>query len=288
MKSAGIQSQWNLKAFFFFFLVFAVLEFYGQVVERGLGYYLKWQNDKRQQLGRLWENDRENIIAQRQVQSLLSSLDSREKSSESLKSFKDLFQSLQGTQILSREKFIKLYYDYPGQWVERIISPMNLLNIDSNINWNRVLFSKSGNWITVSFIDPENNPLHQEFLSSGILYEVQSTRTVKQGKLEDVGFQVGSIYPMNEFIPLLQTLDPFTRETLFPDPQWFLQRDYHVTRIGVAPKAPSGNPQTSMFGIEYLTDFYSNVLVIPVPTETLNNLLSQIDQSDNELPEFSF
>ena len=48
-----------------------------QFMERGVGLYLKWQNPNRSQLGRIWDRDRQNILAQRKIQSLLTNLDFR-------------------------------------------------------------------------------------------------------------------------------------------------------------------------------------------------------------------
>ena len=36
-----------------------------------------------------------------------------------------------------------------------------------------------------------------------------------------------------------------------------------------------------VFGIEYDTDYYTGVLFIPVALELANNIMSQIDRSDN-------
>ena len=39
--------------------------------------------------------------------------------------------------------------------------------------------------------------------------------------------------------------------------------------------------QDLMFGIEYDTDYYTGVLLIPIPIGLANNIMSQIDRSDN-------
>ena len=47
------------------------------------------------------------------------------------------------------------------------------------------------------------------------------------------------------------------------------------------------NGETMLFGIEYDTDFYPSVLLIPVSPETANNVLSQIEKDDMENGETS-
>ena len=42
-------------------------------------------------------------------------------------------------------------------------------------------------------------------------------------------------------------------------------------------KEPESLSSTRVFGIEYDTDFYTEVLLIPVPVEIANNILSQIE-----------
>lgn len=264
---------------FFMLASVATLEFYGHIFEKGIGYYLKWQNPKRRQLGRAWETEHENTLAQRQVQSLLTSLNTKERNSESIDTLKTLVGTLNPSNLVSRKKFLQLYFDYPGQWARRIIDPWELLKIDSNKDWDRVLLSRSGQWITLSFIDPQNHPIHEVFLRLDILYEVQSTRTIQRGFLEEANFEEKRIFSIEDFLPLLQTLDPATQNNLFPDPKWFLQKDYHVTRVGIASESLPDRPEIALFGIEYKTDYYTNVLLIPVPLETSNNILSQIEQA---------
>ena len=283
MKISGIQRQWWVGAMFFLFmLVLLFLEFYGKIFERGIGNYLKWQNASRPQLGRVWDNDRQTILAQTKVESVRSVFDSRQESAEAIVTLKALFENTEPSfpLVLSRKKFLDLYYDFPGQWSTRIISPFELISIDSKYNWTRVLLKRFGQWFTISFLDSHNIPVHEVFVSTDALKEVQSTRTVKQGSLEKVGFEKDRIYSAAVFLPLLSTLDPKTQHAVFPDPRWFLAKDYSITRIGVRELEFVKKPLSDFeFGIEYNTDYYTGVLLIPVSQEIANNLLSQIERT---------
>lgn len=267
-----------------------ILEIFGHIIERGIGHYLKWENHSRPQLGRLWERDRENIVAQKKIKSILSNLDLQEQSTDSLKSFKALFENLTPSLplLLNRAKFLRLYYDFPGQWAQKIISPYDLIEIDADESWDRVLLTRFGQWITVSFIDRKNFPIREVFLSRTKLFEVQSRRTVKRGHLEEAGFGKNWIFPVKEFLQVLQTLDPAAQEALFPDPQWFLGKSYHIKRVGLMEDPPGfSGPQPVLLGIEYKTDFFTETLLIPVPREIANNMLSLIEMSGSQTPEFS-
>ncbi len=268
--------------FFLFMLVLLFLEFYVKIFERGIGNYLKWQNASRPQLGRVWDNDRQTILAQTKVESVRSLFDSRQESAESIDTLKALFENTEPSfpLVLSRKKFLDLYYDFPGQWSTRIISPFELISIDSKYNWTRVLLKRFGQWFTISFLDSHNIPFHEVFVATDALKEVQSTRTVKQGSLEKVGFEKDRVYSAAVFLPLLRTLDPKTQHAVFPDPRWFLAKDYSITRIGVRELEFSKKPLSDFeFGIEYNTDYYTGVLLIPVSQEIANNLLSQIERT---------
>ena len=96
-------------------LVLLFLEFYGKIFERGIGNYLKWQNASRHQLGRVWDNDRQTILAQTKVESVRSLLDSRQESAEAIVTLKALFENTEPSfpLVLSRKKFLDLYYDFP-------------------------------------------------------------------------------------------------------------------------------------------------------------------------------
>ena len=287
MKFPGTQGQWQGSLIFFLaILVLISLEFYGKIFERGVGSYLKWQNSARPQLGRIWERDRQTILAKSKIQSIRSVLDSRQESTEAIDSLKTLFESTQPTfpLVLSREKFLELYYDFPGQWSAQIISPFELISIDSKNNWTRVLLTRLGRWITIGFLDSQNIPVHEIFMATEALKEIQATRTVKQGKLEESGFKKDRVYSAAVFLPLLQTLDPVTRSVVFPDPRWFLAKNYSITRIGVRdPESKFGLTPSLEFGIEYDTDYYTGVLLIPVPQEIANNLLSQIERTSTDI-----
>ena len=283
MKISGIQRQWWVGAMFFLFmLALLFLEFYGKIFERGIGNYLKWQNASRPQLGRVWDNDRQTILAQNKVESVRSLFDSRQESAEAIVTLKALFENTEPSfpLVLSRKKFLDLYYDFPGQWSARIISPFELISIDSKYNWTRVLLKRFGQWFTISFLDSHNIPVHEVFVATDALKEVQSTRTVKQGSLEKVGFDQDRVYSAAVFLPLLRTLDPKTQHAVFPNPRWFLAKDYSITRIGVRELEFSKKPLSDFeFGIEYNTDYYTGVLLIPVSQEIANNLLSQIERT---------
>lgn len=281
MGNAGVRGYWSGIVVPLFFLGAVVaLELYGHIFERGIGYYLKWHNAGRQQLGRIWDKERKNMLAQSKAQSILTTLDLQAQSSESIESLRDLVETLSSSRVVSREKFLRLYFDHPGQWSHPIITPYELVEIDSNKNWSRVLLSRTGLSITVSFIDLQNNPIHEVILNGDVLDEIRTSRVVKRGMLEDIGFKSNLIFPIKEFLPLLQTLDSATQKTLFPGPEWFLQKDYHVTRMGVLTEDAEIDSPASSLGIEYETDFYTEVLLIPVSSEVANNVLSQIERSE--------
>jgi hypothetical protein len=83
----------------------------------------------------------------------------------------------------------------------------------------------------------------------------------------------------------LRTLDPKTQSAVFPDPRWFLAKGYSLTRVGVRESASESDfPRHLIFGIEYDADYHTGVLLIPVPLEIANNMLSQIERTDSELP----
>ena len=282
MKFAGVRKLWHGVAMLIVLSAFLFLEFYTNLFEKSVGYYLKWQNHKRPQLGRMWERDRQSLVAQAKIKSIRSSLNLQRETALGITSFKHLFEGLSPgfPLIISREKFLQLYFDFPGQWSEHIISSYDLVELDSSKNWDRVFLKRFGPWITLQFIDRQNIPLHELFLSIDTLFEVQATRTVKRGTLEDAEFPENRIFPISEFLPVLKSLDAMTQKAVFPEPRWFLGKNYHVTRVGVSD-LPTGVPaQHLLFGIEYDTDYYTGVLLIPVAVELANNMMSQVEKVD--------
>ena len=282
MKFTGVRKSWHGVAGLIVLSAFLSLEFYTNLFEKSVGYYLKWQNHKRPQLGRMWERDRQSLVAQAKIKSIRSSLDLQEETALGISSFKHLFEGISPgfPLIVSREKFLQLYYDFPGQWSEQIISSYDLIDLDSKKIWDRVFLKRFGPWITIQFIDRQNIPIHELFLSVDTLFEVQATRTVKRGTLEDAEFIANRIFSISEFLPVLKSLDAITQKAVFPEPRWFLGKNYHITRVGISDYSARELAQHLLFGVEYDTEYYTGVLLIPVPIELADNMMSQIEKSD--------
>ncbi len=284
MKFAGVRRSWHSVAGLVILSAFLSLEFYTNLFEKSVGYYLKWQNHKRPQLGRMWERDRQSLIAQAQIQSIRSSLNIQEESASGISSLKQLFENVAPgfPLVVTREKFLQLYFDFPGQGSEQIISPYDLISLDSEKNWNRVLLKRFGPWVTLQFLDQKNIPAHEIFLSIDTILEVQATRSIKRGTLEDSNFKGNRIFKIDEVLPVLKNLDSVTQTAVFPEPRWFLEKNYYLTRVGVSDIVQGEeSAQHLVFGIEYDTDYYTGVLFIPVAVELANNILSQMDRSDS-------
>ena len=282
MKFTGVRKSWHGVAGLIVLSAFLSLEFYTNLFEKSVGYYLKWENHKRPQLGRMWDRDRQSLLAQAKIKSIRSSLDLQEETALGISSFKHLFEGISPgfPLVVSREKFLQLYYDFPGQWSEQIISSYDLIDLDSKKIWDRVFLKRFGPWITIQFIDRQNIPIHELFLSVDTLFEVQATRTVKRGTLEDSRFTANRIFLISEFLPVLKSLDSITQKAVFPEPRWFLGKNYHVTRVGISDFSAGELSKHLLFGVEYDTEYYTGVLLIPVPIELADNMMSQIEKAD--------
>jgi hypothetical protein len=282
VKFTGVRKSWHGVAGLIVLSAFLSLEFYTNLFEKSVGYYLKWENHKRPQLGRMWDRDRQSLVAQAKIKSIRTLLDLQEETALGISSFKHLFEGISPgfPLVVSREKFLQLYYDFPGQWSEQIISSYDLIDLDSKKIWDRVFLKRFGPWITIQFIDRQNIPIHELFLSVDTLFEVQATRTVKRGTLEDSRFTANRIFLISEFLPVLKSLDSITQKAVFPEPRWFLGKNYHVTRVGISDFSAGELAEHLLFGVEYDTEYYTGVLLIPVPIELADNMMSQIEKAD--------
>ena len=92
MKFSGVRKSWHGAAGLIVLSAFLFLEFYTNLFEKSVGYYLKWQNHKRPQLGRMWERDRKSLVAQAKIKSIRSSLNLQEEAALGISSFKNLFE----------------------------------------------------------------------------------------------------------------------------------------------------------------------------------------------------
>ena len=136
----------------------------------------------------------------------------------------------------------------------------------------------------LGFIDKKNIPIQEIFLSVDTIMDIRTTRSIKRGTLEDSNFKPNRIFNIHEVLPILKSLDPVTQKAVFPEPRWFLEKNYYLTRVGLAEvKGGDEESEDLIFGIEYDTDYYTGVLFIPIPVGLANNIMSQIDRSDNFL-----
>ena len=53
-----------------------------------------------------------------------------------------------------------------------------------------------------------------------------------------------------------------------------------MTRVGISDFPAGELVKHLFFGVEYDTDYYTGVLLVPVPTELANNIMSQIEKAD--------
>jgi len=269
--------QWGLV------IALVLLELSTNIVETGIGNYLKWQNFQRPQLGRIWDRDRLSLVAQSKIQSIRTSMDNARQTTESLTSFRQLLENLEPgySRVLSKEKFLHLYFDFPGQWANTLISSYDLLGIDSSLKWERVLIKRMGPWISLDLIDHDNIPLEEVFLSLNQLDTLEASRIQHRGRLEEAGFLPEQIIVYNQFITLLKNMDPDARLQVSPPPRWFLEKQYQITRVGISDlRSDEPEDRPLKLGIEFKTDYFTEYLLIPVPRETANNLLSQLEPTE--------
>ena len=65
-----------------------------------------------------------------------------------------------------------------------------------------------------------------------------------------------------------------------------IEWNFHICLV-VLLQAVKKTYKYVLFGIEYKTDFFTETLLIPVPREIANNMLSLIERSGSQTPEFS-
>ncbi len=280
MKSVSILGPQSIFIQWALVIGLVLLELTTHFLETSIGNYLKWQNFQRPQLGRIWDRDRLSLVAQSKVQSIRSSMDNARQTTESITSFRQLLDRLEPgySRVLSKERFLNLYFDFPGQWASSLISPYDLLGIDASLQWERVLIKRMGPWISLDLIDHDNIPLREVFLSLNQLETLEASRIQKRGHLEDAGFLPEQIILYNDFLILLKNMDPEARSQISPPPRWFLEKQYQITRVGISePRENEPEDQPIKLGIEFKTDYFTEYLLIPTPRETANNLLSQLE-----------
>ncbi len=189
-------------------ILFLVIEFQWDVVERWMGSYLEWQNSQRPRTGTAWESYDRTVHAVGKVDTLVGQLRVRESEVESLD---DLAQvpgllSPRGGITVSKEQFLRLFQGLSsylwGEW----ISVKSLMRLSQQQEWIRSYLWWDGDALDMYLVNRNNGVLYQQSIP-GEWLEISDLNGWRQGgMLEDAGEFVRRIYPSDDLWAIMEFL----------------------------------------------------------------------------------
>lgn len=223
-------------------VLLAVSELRFDWIEEAIGAYLATTNDRRPQIGAIWEKGRQATTARQTLEQIVTDRQANRRDALEAVSFEELAARIpegQGT-MLSPDHFKKLYLKLPDEIAREIISPFELLRLFSLETWDRTYFEKIAGELKIYLLDTENRVLRQMIVTPDLLLSMDQKNTAIAAGLSDLPQFQNRIYPADHFFKILADLPDDIRKGVLPHPEKLLALSGQVLRVGISDEAASG------------------------------------------------
>jgi hypothetical protein len=215
-------------------VLFLIIEFQWDVVERWAGSYLEWQNGQRQRTGSAWESYDRTVHAVGKVDTLVGQLKVRESEIESLASLAQVpgLLSPRGGITVSKEQFLRLFQGLPpylwGEW----ISAKDLMQLSQQQDWVRSYLWWNGQNLDIYMVNSNNGVLYQRSISGEWLEIAAINRLRQSGMLHDTEEFSRRIYPADDLWSIMESLPDDVVQQLMSSPG--LSSGDRLVRVGLS------------------------------------------------------
>ncbi len=232
-----IKSRWNslsrtIRILLGLLLLILLLELFFDLFERMIGTVMLWTNDKRPKVGRLWTEEERDLNGQRQASTRIDSLRTRPAWERYIHSFDDLvaYVTFKTGYQLSRDEFLALYRQLPGEDAGRLVDPALLHELADAPDWNSVRMTRLEDRLQLLFIDAYGQPLRD---AQALLL---SKEELMQGsRLNANPLYAGRILPGPLFSEALESLPVNLRLQVINDPQKWNEWRQRLICAAIAP-----------------------------------------------------
>jgi hypothetical protein len=142
--------------------------------------------------------------------------------------------------MLSADHFRRLYRQLPGEITEELLSPFELLRLNSTDSWVRSYFRRYGTGVQVYLLDAHNRVLKEVFFADEILQRIGREETDLEASLDDIDQLRSRIYSALDFFLALEQLSEEAQRSVVADPGRLLNLPGPVRRVGISDEALSG------------------------------------------------
>jgi len=223
-------------------VLLAVSELRFDWIEEAVGAYLATTNDRRPEIGAIWEKGRQASTARQALEQIVTDRQASQRDALDAATFKQLAERIpadQGT-MLSPDHFKRLYLKLPAEIAGEIVSPFELLRLFSQTTWERTYFDKSGDELNVYLLDAENRVLKQMVIAPDLLLYMDRKNVLAAAALSDLPQFENRIYPGDRFLAVLADLPADIRKGVLPHPERLLALPGRILQVGISDEAASG------------------------------------------------
>lgn len=221
----------------FSFIVFVLLtEIQFDFIEKMAGNFLKWHNQERQKLGRMWNLEQQSVEARGQLSELLIKKEEKQKQLGNIESFRELLNILKTDRLLSltKEQFTKIYNRLPSNIASKIIDPYDLVNYFYRSNWIKTFIFRKNTGIEIVMVDAHYGVLNSILISgkdSSYLANFEKTISTSLENIEELN---NRIYDVREFMDALYEMSYEERSKIIYSPFNILRWQNRLKRIGIS------------------------------------------------------
>jgi hypothetical protein len=235
-----MQTRKNRKVFWVVVIAVVItVEMVFDIFEIVMGKYLLVINPMRPQIGRLWEEEQKDILAEEETL-LVEVLDADSLYQNLIPNFNELLKLLdmQNVIVLDKSNFLDFYKRIDEGLAQTIVDPLTVYDLDRQNNWRSVKINKSGNLLNFYFLDGFNQPLNESFLN---LKNIQSFNGDNKSALNKEPMFVGRIISANDFFLAFDQLSRSYRLQIFNNPYRLIQIKDDLARVGISRYSENGS-----------------------------------------------
>ena len=258
-----------------FITIIVLVEIKFDFTEKMTGDFLKWNNHKRQKLGRMWNAERQSVTAMGQLSELIVEKEEKRKRIETIEIFSELFEFLKKDRLirLTKEQFVKIYSSLPSTISNKIIDPYNLINYFHRSDWVKTFVFQKETGIEIVMVDGKFGVLKSILISGKDANYLENFGKTIPTSLENLEELSSRIYDISEFMDAIYKMSQSARDKILYDPINFLRWGNRLKRVGISEISEDNLVK---IGFEIHTLNKKEVVIVYVDDFLISNLIQHL------------
>ncbi len=260
-----------------FLLLFVILEFRFDIIERGVGMYLVWQNGGRQKVGRSWAAEQQQLLAGTNLEKFAREMRDRDRELNNLHTFPELVQltARRDQLVVPPEVFSRVYNSLPSFLGSLIVSPDSLLFYRANGILENIVFNQSDAGLQVILLDQRNRILQNKHLTSAQMdMLINHGMRVNLDVSTDERFSPERIFSLARFQELLDRLSFVRKNDFLHALPAMVEYAGPAMKVAVSDRIDEGLVQVAV-AVDNLEAY-----VYFIPEDWINDLILVLDEED--------